>query len=337
MGVLRRPIMILDDRRASVPLLRLSDFRRASASRGPGAHALGARLRGFMLARGRRLTFGGVANELLLGASVLMAIVMPILLFGIVGPLGLLGTMVGVPAAFSYFSRETGERKYRREMGASYVAEGVCGSCAYPLEGLVHEDDGCVVCPECGAAWRESRIVAPLWDPARPELPRDLPTWKRFVLYVPRAGIRTMADARGRLVPVVDPCLVAWGARPDAPRLGALRRALRRVGLTWRIVIVGAAMIPLSAAVSLVAILVAGEDGGGLIEVVLGLLLIGVTGVMIIEPLRGDMFRPSKRVAGLALRFARCPTCGDEMTNGRAIEHGMTVCTGCGATWTAPD
>ncbi len=31
---------------------------------------------------------------------------------------------------------------------------GFCGGCGYPLKGLVPEQDGCVVCPECQAAWR---------------------------------------------------------------------------------------------------------------------------------------------------------------------------------------
>lgn len=31
---------------------------------------------------------------------------------------------------------------------------GKCGVCEYGVEGLTPEADGCVVCPECGAAWR---------------------------------------------------------------------------------------------------------------------------------------------------------------------------------------
>jgi hypothetical protein len=34
------------------------------------------------------------------------------------------------------------------------VHAGLCGACGYPLESLEPETDGCVVCPECGAAWR---------------------------------------------------------------------------------------------------------------------------------------------------------------------------------------
>jgi len=33
---------------------------------------------------------------------------------------------------------------------------GLCPSCAYNMEGVVLEHDGCTVCPECGAAWRLS-------------------------------------------------------------------------------------------------------------------------------------------------------------------------------------
>ena len=32
-----------------------------------------------------------------------------------------------------------------------------CGACLYELQGLIPESDGCVVCPECGGAWRLDR------------------------------------------------------------------------------------------------------------------------------------------------------------------------------------
>lgn len=39
--------------------------------------------------------------------------------------------------------------RLRRRM----VRAGRCPACAYPIAGLTHEPDGCVVCPECAAAW----------------------------------------------------------------------------------------------------------------------------------------------------------------------------------------
>jgi hypothetical protein len=36
------------------------------------------------------------------------------------------------------------------------LEHGWCGACGYPLQGLPVGNDGCVVCPECGAAWRRA-------------------------------------------------------------------------------------------------------------------------------------------------------------------------------------
>lgn len=41
-----------------------------------------------------------------------------------------------------------------------YLADGRCASCGYLLEDLSPAEDGCVVCPECNAAWRLDRIRA---------------------------------------------------------------------------------------------------------------------------------------------------------------------------------
>lgn len=34
------------------------------------------------------------------------------------------------------------------------VRNSICPACGYNLKGLEPQDDGCTVCPECGAAWR---------------------------------------------------------------------------------------------------------------------------------------------------------------------------------------
>lgn len=54
-------------------------------------------------------------------------------------------------------------RRRRLRRAASEVAEillhnGLCPACAYSLRGHYGED-GVVVCPECGAAWRAERVV----------------------------------------------------------------------------------------------------------------------------------------------------------------------------------
>jgi hypothetical protein len=42
------------------------------------------------------------------------------------------------------------EAMMRRGMGA----RGLCAACGYDLSAHEPEEDGCRVCPECGAAWR---------------------------------------------------------------------------------------------------------------------------------------------------------------------------------------
>ncbi|GJM20042.1 MAG: hypothetical protein DHS20C14_22550 [Phycisphaeraceae bacterium] len=39
-----------------------------------------------------------------------------------------------------------------------YLSSGRCAGCGYDLRGLDPEPEGCVVCPECRAAWRSSRL-----------------------------------------------------------------------------------------------------------------------------------------------------------------------------------
>lgn len=45
-------------------------------------------------------------------------------------------------------------RRRRVRMAAQLAWFSECLVCAYPLGGLEPEPDGCVACPECGAAWR---------------------------------------------------------------------------------------------------------------------------------------------------------------------------------------
>ncbi|MCA9302757.1 MAG: hypothetical protein KC996_01395 [Phycisphaerales bacterium] len=39
-----------------------------------------------------------------------------------------------------------------------YLSAGNCASCGYKLHGLAPEPDSCILCPECNAAWKQTRI-----------------------------------------------------------------------------------------------------------------------------------------------------------------------------------
>jgi len=61
---------------------------------------------------------------------------------------------VAVPAGLMLLGAGLLGDGWRRARGRALVRLGRCGVCLYALEGLEPEGDGCVVCPECGAAWR---------------------------------------------------------------------------------------------------------------------------------------------------------------------------------------
>jgi hypothetical protein len=64
-------------------------------------------------------------------------------------------------------SRALVRRRLRGVLGASMVAEGVCGVCGYLLREIAPDQHGLLQCPECGAAWQQDRIVRPCWQTRR--------------------------------------------------------------------------------------------------------------------------------------------------------------------------
>ncbi len=47
-----------------------------------------------------------------------------------------------------------GRRVWRIDAMAHLPRQGWCAACVYRIEGLPLQEDGCIVCPECGAAWQ---------------------------------------------------------------------------------------------------------------------------------------------------------------------------------------
>ncbi len=62
--------------------------------------------------------------------------------------------VAGVVAYASVLSARNADPALFGSVFSKRDGQGQCRACRFPLEGLPVEDDGCVVCPECGAAWR---------------------------------------------------------------------------------------------------------------------------------------------------------------------------------------
>ena len=57
-----------------------------------------------------------------------------------------------VPSGFWRFSR-------RAAAVSTLIGKSCCGACGFGLADELPETDGCVICPECGAAWRPSAVT----------------------------------------------------------------------------------------------------------------------------------------------------------------------------------
>ena len=72
---------------------------------------------------------------------------------------GLFGPKLGVTLLVCFLSFGFGQiffpgRAFARKLSKWRLGRGACAACGYALEGVHTEQDGCTVCPECGAAWK---------------------------------------------------------------------------------------------------------------------------------------------------------------------------------------
>ncbi len=72
------------------------------------------------------------------------------------------GVMFGVPLLLLSVSAYFVQKRQASLRASAAVEMGFCGGCGYKLAGLEREEDGCVVCPECGAAWKSVLSSGPL-------------------------------------------------------------------------------------------------------------------------------------------------------------------------------
>lgn len=210
----------------------------------------------------------------------------------------------------------------------SAAAHGFCGACGYSLRELPLQSDGCIVCAECGAAWRHERLTMGWWQP-RPHVACSRENRRGL-------GERVARDSSGVLVPV----LTLYGVREQqyAPgRTGndgwlASTRELTRVNLIPRAAMAIVTMAMLSGA----GWLYSAEDVISYRPrpaLMAAMIIIGV--LVSIFVLLSDLFITSSDVLALLTLHERCPSCAHRLTRVVNEEH-VVVCTHCGSTWLLP-
>lgn len=331
---------LLDDRGRPIRRLDRADLVRAARSDNPGLAMLAARLRIAIKSECRRNTPDRVVLMIALVLGVLFT-------YGVIGSIAastmgvrgagvglliLIGLIVAANRLYSWYVR----RGALGQIARTAVAEGVCGSCAFSLEGAVTDPDARVVCPECGAAWRRDRIVSPFWDkPAFPVLRWSLAAWLtpgsrgRNSLYTP--------DDRGRYVQSPDSRLLM--VRPELlseltpGEANALRRSMRRVGRGWRLLLMlGFLWMPGAALYFCWYLYSEGE------RLAVWIILAGIAAPVLLTVLSipfGSAFAGPHRTARVIVRHGRCGSCLHPMAShpAPADPEGRRVCPRCGSAW----
>lgn len=184
-----------------------------------------------------------------------------------------------------------------------------CPGCGYALGGLREQGDGCVECPECGAAWALAR-----WKRDHPRFASDILDGMTF----PKGSVSCWeTDARGRGLEV-QPLLL------PAP---AATRARQRM---W--IALGATGLTVAGAWFMLRATGAPPEAAAIGVVILG----AVLGMAALEVGRGERIAARRAMIPGQLARGECPRCLEALPEREAVSDGARVCGRCGAAWPAP-
>jgi len=246
-----------------------------------------------------------------------------------------------------------GDERRTDRVASMLASHGLCPTCAYSLDDLAPEPDGCTVCPECGGAWKR-RAAVPV-GPTLPGSPSVAPMgWRRLL---PRPMLK---DDRREAHPCFRPPQqelldLAWteeqrhrlsGALEDAcdaSRVG--RRRLAALHSVLALVYLGLVVWMVTLADRVYSEMDPSFGGGWTILLLIlpiGMLafLAGITALSVTQARRALTARASlsfpKGYACLP-RHGFCAACLRDLTGLAPNPDGCTICPECGAAWRLPD
>lgn len=240
--------------------------------------------------------------------------------------------------AMMALGRVLARRRLSGAIAGTAVAEGYCGACGYDLESVPTAGDGCLACPECGAAWRAERVTAPHWrrhaDGTLFQRPRS---WLVACLGLASSKRqRITPDDRGRFTTVLDTRLrVALPGRVEAipeDARRALLADLRSIAALWRWV-----MGLLLAMVLMAGGLIIADNAGAAWERFLALAggvgLGAIAGALVVL---SDASASPRRIADVMVAHGWCPSCARSLDDLAPAADGCAACPDCGSSWRLP-
>lgn len=215
------------------------------------------------------------------------------------------------------------------------VAEGVCGQCAFSLEGLAPEEDACLVCPECGAAWDHRRLTRPLWEPCEepPKAKHDPRPDVRGGCVLHNTHRWTVDDA-ARCVHTIHPrfrdLTPEVRSQRDADQWRDLTQGLRHRGRIARLLALLAGCA--GAASGFVFLVIPNFDRTPIASSIVACLMLLVL-IVALALWRSTMGVSPSFIAHALTRHGCCGSCANDLMKTPANANAVRVCELCRASW----
>lgn len=216
-----------------------------------------------------------------------------------------------------------------RMADASLLRAGRCAACAFSLRDIEIQEDGCVVCPECAAAWNRDR-----WRVAIADAPKLAARGVECAVTKERAA--NQVDDRGAVL--AEPMM--W--KPKWLRTRQIDRTTPQSSSLDRLLSQGAAasrrklawiLIPL-AIVAVAGTMLLIDAAGGTISVAPEVLvaLLGFCAIFALILRYKAQFTVDVRA--IALANGACPACGGEIDPHTSRDFdGCVTCAACASAW----
>lgn len=333
---------LLDDRGARARRITRGDLIRAAQSENTAIQGIAKRLKHAIKSEGRRITLDRVVLTI---AAILVVFVMSGVISGIMLPvLRLSGSgaellvFIGLVVLAHLTVRKYVRRGTLNQLARTAVAEGVCGSCAFPLQSVpVSEEDACMTCPECGAAWLADRIVEPFWERRAVDRLRG-GFWLALMPGVLPKHSLFAPDDRGRFVQTPDSRLrrVPKVVRSAIPcvELKAIRRSTRRVGAIGRYVLTFVLLVLFPGSGIWGVWSATRNEDIQLMWFLIVVIAIVATPILLLP--FGAAFSTPHRTSRAIVRHGRCGCCLSPLDTARRDANARSICAECGSAWLDP-